>query len=64
MKIGEIKDISAGAIGGLKRLLPLAVLAAILAGLAFKYQRLDLSKRRFIKHLARQLPYLPGRYYA
>ena len=28
------------------------------------YSQQDESKKRFIKHLARQVPYLPGRYYA
>jgi len=44
----------------LKRL----VLLALVAGLAFKFTQLDESKKRFILHLAKQAPYLPGRYYA
>ena len=40
------------------------VLLAIIAGMAFQYTQLDESKKRFIVHLAKQVPYLPGRYYA
>lgn len=40
------------------------VLLALLAGLAFQFSRLDESKKRYIVHLAKQAPYLPGRYYA
>lgn len=40
------------------------ILMALVAGLAFKFTRLDESKKRFIMHLAKQAPYLPGRYYA
>jgi hypothetical protein len=29
-----------------------------------QYTKLDESKKRFINHLAKQVPYLPGRYYA
>ena len=47
----------------LKRLRPL-ILLALVAGLAFQFTRLDESKKRFIIHLAKQVPYLPGRYYA
>ncbi len=28
------------------------------------YMRVDISKKRFIKHLLKQVPYLPGRYFA
>jgi hypothetical protein len=37
---------------------------ALVVALAVKYSQLDESKKRFIKHLAKQVPYLPGRYYA
>lgn len=40
------------------------ILAALVAGLAFGFTRLDESKKRFILHLVKQVPYLPGRYYA
>lgn len=40
------------------------LLAAAAVLLAFQFAQLDESKRRFILHLARQAPYLPGRYYA
>ena len=40
------------------------VLLAVIAGMAFQYTQLDESKKRFIVHLAKQVPYLPGRYYA
>lgn len=49
--------------GKRKRLKPLLGLM-IIAVLVMQYTRLDESKKRFIKHLAKQLPYLPGRYYA
>jgi hypothetical protein len=32
--------------------------------LAFQFTQLDKSKKRFIVHLLKQAPYLPGRYYA
>jgi len=40
------------------------VLLAVIAGMAYQYTQLDESKKRFIVHLAKQVPYLPGRYYA
>ena len=40
------------------------VLLAVIAGRAYQYTQLDESKKRFIVHLAKQVPYLPGRYYA
>jgi len=43
--------------------LPL-LLVGMAALLAFQFTRLDESKKRFIVHLAKQAPYLPGRYYA
>lgn len=47
----------------MKKILPLLVIA--LAGLlALQFTRLDESKKRFILHLLKQAPYLPGRYYA
>jgi hypothetical protein len=39
-------------------------LVAIPVALALRFMRMDESKKRFVKHLARQVPYLPGRYYA
>jgi hypothetical protein len=47
----------------LKKLKPLLLLALV-AGVAFKFTQLDESKKRFIMHLVKQAPYLPGRYYA
>ena len=47
----------------LRKLRPL-ILLALLAGLAFQFTQLDESKKRFLIHLAKQAPYLPGRYYA
>jgi hypothetical protein len=35
-----------------------------LAALLVYYRSLDESKQRFIKHLAKQVPYLPARYFA
>jgi len=49
--------------GKTKRIKPLLGLA-IVAVLVTQYMQLDESKKRFIKHLAKQAPYLPGRYYA
>ena len=46
-----------------KKIKPL-ILLAVVAGVAFKFTQLDESKKRFIIHLAKQAPYLPGRYYA
>ncbi len=43
------------------KLMPLFLIVPIFAVL---YMRADISKRRFIKHLAKQIPYLPGRYFA
>lgn len=46
-----------------KKIKPLLGLAVV-AVLVMQYMRLDESKKRFIKHLAKQAPYLPGRYCA
>ncbi len=46
-----------------KKMLPL-ILVGMIALLAFQFTRLDESKKRFIMHLLKQAPYLPGRYYA
>jgi hypothetical protein len=40
------------------------IFIAVIAGMAYQYTQLDESKKRFIVHLAKQVPYLPGRYYA
>jgi hypothetical protein len=37
---------------------------AAIALLALQFTQLDDSKKRFIVHLLKQAPYLPGRYYA
>lgn len=47
----------------IKKLMPFMLLALV-AALAVKFTQLDESKKRFIVHLAKQAPYLPGRYYA
>jgi hypothetical protein len=57
----EIIDVKDG--GMMKKLKPL-ILLVLVAALAFKFTQLDESKKRFIVHLAKQAPYLPGRYYA
>ncbi|MBN2026890.1 MAG: hypothetical protein JW854_09055 [Actinobacteria bacterium] len=57
------EDIEVAKGGIIKKIRPL-ILLALVAGLAFKYTQLDESKKRFIMHLAKQAPYLPGRYYA
>jgi hypothetical protein len=49
--------------GLVRRALPL-LLVGMAALLAFQFTQLDESKKRFIVHLAKQAPYLPGRYYA
>ncbi|MFH1149982.1 MAG: hypothetical protein V1748_05885 [Actinomycetota bacterium] len=36
----------------------------LVAGAVAWYMTRDESKKRYIKHLARQVPYLPARYYA
>ena len=41
------------------------VLGVVLIGIpTLEYLRMDLSRKRFIKHLVRQIPFLPGRYVA
>jgi uncharacterized protein YqhQ len=50
--------------GGIMKLLKRLVLLALVAGLAYQFTQLEESKKRFIIHLAKQAPYLPGRYYA
>ncbi|MEW6553922.1 MAG: hypothetical protein AB1384_06520 [Actinomycetota bacterium] len=57
----EIVEVKGG--GMMKKLRPL-ILLVLVAALAFKFTQLDESKKRFIVHLAKQAPYLPGRYYA
>ncbi len=42
----------------------MGVLAVAAAAAAFAFSRMDESRRRFILHLLKQVPYLPGRYYA
>jgi len=44
-------------------MLPLALIAMVML-LAFQLTQLEESKKRFIVHLLKQAPYLPGRYYA
>ncbi len=45
------------------KLAPLMLMC--LAGLlVFQFTRLDESRKRFILHLLKQVPYLPGRYFA
>ena len=47
----------------MKRMMPLLGIV-IIALAAFRLTQLDESKKRFIVHLLKQAPYLPGRYYA
>jgi hypothetical protein len=61
MNNGEIAE--TGGKGLVRRALPL-LLVGMAALLAFQFTQLDESKKRFIVHLAKQAPYLPGRYYA
>jgi len=46
-----------------RKMLPLALIAMVML-LAFQLTQLEESKKRFIVHLLKQAPYLPGRYYA
>ncbi|NPV60677.1 MAG: hypothetical protein HPY75_13600 [Actinobacteria bacterium] len=47
----------------MKKTLPYLALA--LAGLlALGFARMDQSRKRFVTHLIKQVPYLPGRYFA
>ena len=46
-----------------KRILPLLALA-LAGGAAYGFARMDESKRRFVLHLLKQVPYLPGRHFA
>lgn len=52
-----------GGAGARLRLLLLLLLAAAAMGLAW-YLKQDESRKRYIKHLGKQIPYLPARYYA
>lgn len=49
--------------GGKGRLGLLLLLALTALAVAW-YLRQDESKKRYLKHLGKQLPYLPARYYA
>lgn len=46
-----------------KKILMLLALANLL-GLALFYATRSESKKRFIKHLVKQVPYMPARYFA
>ena len=48
--------------GGSLRIGPVFALAALIV-MIMQYTRLDEPKKRFITYLARQIPYLPGRFY-
>ena len=48
--------------GGSLGIGPVLALAALIV-MTMQYTRLDESKKRFITYLARQVPYLPGRFY-
>jgi hypothetical protein len=48
--------------GGWPGIGPVLALAAVIV-MIMQYTRLDEPKKRFIIYLARQVPYLPGRYY-
>ncbi|RJP30660.1 MAG: hypothetical protein C4536_09540 [Actinobacteria bacterium] len=49
--------------GRTRKVLPFVLIATMVL-LAFQFTQLDKSKKRFIVHLLKQAPYLPGRYYA
>ncbi len=44
--------------------LKMVVLLALMAAIAARYATLDASKKRFIKHILKQVPYMPARYFA
>ncbi len=46
------------------KMLRCAVLLGAVAAAAVKYSTLDVSRKRFIKHLLKQVPYMPARYFA
>jgi hypothetical protein len=46
-----------------RKMLPFALIAMVVL-LAFQLTQLEESKKRFVLHLLKQAPYLPGRYYA
>jgi len=48
----------------LGRLARRALLAALAVALVARYATLDPSKKRFIKHILKQVPYMPARYFA
>ncbi len=54
---------SKGKKGGKGKLKVLLLLVLIALAVAW-YQKQDESKKRYLKHLGKQLPYLPARYYA
>ncbi len=47
----------------LKKIFPVLILLGV-AFLFVKYMSASESKKRFIKHLLKQVQYLPGRYFA
>ncbi|MBC7231213.1 MAG: hypothetical protein H5T74_12585 [Actinobacteria bacterium] len=60
LKSGKAETGGGGMAG---KLMPVFLVLA-LGLLAVRFARLDESRRRFIVHLLKQVPYLPGRYYA
>lgn len=58
-----VDSIENGGKGLFGKALPLLLIGTV-ALLAFQFTQMDESKKRFIVHLAKQAPYLPGRYYA
>ena len=48
----------------LGRLAKRALIMALVVALAARYATLDPSKKRFIKHILKQIPYMPARYFA
>lgn len=42
----------------------LLLMVVLVAGLGALYSTRSESKKRFIKNMVRQVPYLPGRYFA
>ncbi len=63
LKKENADDLSGGG-KGRGRKAALLILACLAALLALQFTRLDESRKRFILHLLKQVPYLPGRYYA
>lgn len=50
--------------GKLRSLLKKLLLPGVVVAVALQFARMDESRKRFLLHLLKQAPYLPGRYFA